>query len=222
MTLILVKNNDLDIIDENPWWDLTQIRKVVAEDGYMDLQLKECRAILCANFDEPSLADTCLSFLPIKVQIRVFNHYVKYHIFPPFFSSTYSIDRAPWPIKICNGLIDVGNIQDSKTMSMMSSGWTIICWWERDHYIEMLSDTKGRCRAFYESIKDLSEAIHNGEALILPDFRILTTNGWEFLLLKSEKMVVIDPSDPPPQGVEFPKCVRWSREHYFRNHRSIL
>jgi hypothetical protein len=233
MSIILVNNiNCLDadvIIDQNPWWDLNQIRKVVSEDENVAVQLKACRSILCDNFDEPSLADTCLSFLPIKVQIQVaFNNEVLYRISQPLFSLRYSTrNHAIWPIKpfnkICHGLIGGGTIQDSKVstiMHMMSSGWTIVTWWlERHRYVSMLTDTKGRCRAFYDATNDLGDYLNNGDATILPDFQILTRNReWlkdTFLLRKSEKMVVIDLSDPPPR-----QKTQWSREHYFWN--SIL
>jgi hypothetical protein len=239
LPIVIVKRNDQpsSIIDLNPWWNRNQIREVVDDDGNVALQLKTCRAILCEKFDEPSLADTCLSFLPIEVQISINSHNgfnsVQYTIFLPFQSETVTINQARWPLQqvsvrgepcksqeaeeyTINGM---GNLQDAKrdstSLSMMSTGWTIITWWEDSHYMSILSDTKGRCRAFYKNIED-ENPLDSRVLRVLSDFRIVNKNGSiQHNQYNHDWITVIDLSDPPFEG-------DWYREHYFWNHRLVF
>jgi hypothetical protein len=235
LPIVIVKRNEQDpflqpsIIDLNPWWNRNQIREVVDNDGNVALQLKACRDILCEKFDEPSLADTCLSFLPIEVQISINNDFnsVQYTVFLPFpfhyGSGTVTIYHSRWPLQQmsdcgepCKSTINgIGNLQDAhrkSTLSLMSTGWTIITWWEEGNYISILSDTKGRCRAFYKSIEDENDYHLDFDSRVLrvlPDFRIVNRGSIQHNQYKNHKWnTVIDSSDPPFEG-------DWYKEHFF-------
>jgi hypothetical protein len=217
MTLFLAKWSD-HWIDNNPWWDLNQIRKVIDDDGSVSAQLKAVVAIIkkCNIFNEVALIDNCISFLPIKVYIEIkAERKVEYTIYTPFPARYIAlvILNDKWPIKqiSSNGTpcdtsdIKIRNIQNSTTkvsISMMSSGWTIITWKTDPACVSMLSDTRGRCRAFYFAIQHLCWNLE-----MMSDFQIRGISGNIITPFQRCQIPLTDLSDPPPLG-------KWTREHH--------